>query len=428
MLLALGLPAFWIANRAARIALAARRGKAVQPALLKKALALDTANPEICYRLGWVYSLPTEEANLSEEVKYFRRAAEMRPCHAPYWADLGMACEEAGDNACADQAFGRALNLNPMMPRLYWVVASHYLRTGGTDRAMDALRHLLLLSPNYAGPAFRLCLQAVGDPKAIYEKVLPQTDDPTLRLSYLNFLAERGEFEAAHEVWTHIVAHPLAFDFPLARPYVEFLLRRGLVPQAEGVWQDLVRNGVIAKASGEDQDNLVFNGGFERDPLNAGFDWRIQLTPDVLIDPTSFGAYQGSHCLRLDFTVSNNDNYEPLYQFVPVTPGQAYVLTGYVRSDGITSDSGPRLRVADPACPSCLEALTESTVGTAPWHAVSVRFSTGPQSELVRLSVWRPRSRSFPSEIAGTFWLDGVSLRPVNSADETAQAAPSSRP
>jgi len=27
------------------------------------------------------------------------------------------------------------------------------------------------------------------------------------------------------------------------------------------------------------------------------------------------------------------------------------------------------------------------------------------------LSVWRARSRSFPFEISGTFWLDAVSLK-----------------
>jgi hypothetical protein len=40
-----------------------------------------------------------------------------------------------------------------------------------------------------------------------------------------------------------------------------------------------------------------------------------------------------------------------------------------------------------------------------------LKFSTGAETQAVRLSVWRPPSRTFPMEISGSFWLDGVSLR-----------------
>ena len=115
--------------------------------------------------------------------------------------------------------------------------------------------------------------------------------------------------------------------------------------------------------------------------------------------------------MRLDFTVGQNDEYEAVYQIVPVAPDEAYLLTAYTRSESIASDSGPRLRVLDLACPACLNVSSETTVGTTPWHAVSLMFSTGPHAQVVRVSVWRPRSRSFPTEITGTFWLDAVSLK-----------------
>ncbi len=50
----------------------------------------------------------------------------------------------------------------------------------------------------------------------------------------------------------------------------------------------------------------------------------------------------------MEFTVSRNDQYVPLYELVPVAPNQVYLLTAYVRSQDITSDSGPRLQVQDP--------------------------------------------------------------------------------
>jgi len=156
--------------------------------------------------------------------------------------------------------------------------------------------------------------------------------------------------------------------------------------------------------------NLIFNGDFEQPPLNAGFDWRLSATSYVSLDLADPRAYQGKRCLRLDFTVPRNEEYEPLHQIVVVRPQHRYRLTAFVRSENIASDSGPRLRVSDLAAGQRLEATTGGTVGTTGWHAVSTEFSTGPEAESVRVSVWRPRSRSFPGELSGAFWLDAVRL------------------
>jgi len=77
------------------------------------------------------------------------------------------------------------------------------------------------------------------------------------------------------------------------------------------------------------------------------------------------------------------------------------------------------LRVLDPDCPHCLDVTTETTVATTPWHTVSARFATGAETRFLRLSVWRPRSRSFPTEITGQFWLDAVSLKPQKQVPES---------
>jgi hypothetical protein len=166
----------------------------------------------------------------------------------------------------------------------------------------------------------------------------------------------------------------------------------------------------VKKPATGEPDNLIFNGDFEQVPLNAGFDWRTREVPYLSLAFPDSGAYRGSRCLRLDFTVGRNDESEAVYQFVPVVPYQGYSLTAYARSNNITSDSGPRLRVLDPACPACLDVSSETTVGTTPWHPVSLKFSTGDHAQVVRVSVWRPRSRTFPTAITGTFWLDTVSL------------------
>jgi hypothetical protein len=154
----------------------------------------------------------------------------------------------------------------------------------------------------------------------------------------------------------------------------------------------------------------VFNGSFEYLPLGVGFDWTAVPSPIVSLDFADASTSEGSHCLRVDFPVGQNEETEPVYQIVPVMANQAYTLKAHVRSSDITSNSGPRLRVTDPACTSCLSVCTEACVGSTPWHKVTLAFTVGPQTKVVRVSVWRPRSRTFPMDISGSFWLDAVSI------------------
>ncbi len=415
------LLSLFIAVKNIRIAIASTLGRSTKLSELRRAVALDPANPELQHWLGLVYLYASQEPNPAEGLNHLRRATELNPYKPFYWSDLASACESIDDRACADGAFERALNLSPMTPRLHWLTAHYYLRTDRPETARLHFHRLLELSPNYAWPTFRLCLQAWGDPEVIWQKVLP--DNPSLKVAYVNFLSAQGEADFAYRVWAQTVvqngAHASPLPLALAEPYLDRLLDLGRNREAFSVWQDLQRLGIVEKPAAGDQDNLVFNGDFEQVPLNAGFDWRYREAPYPSLDFLDPAAYQGVRCLRLDFTVKRNEDYEPVYQIVPVVPHQEYLLMAYVRSENITSDSGPRLRVMDIVCPDCLNVSSETTVGTTLWHVVSLRFSTGAPTQFVRLSVWRPRSRTFPTEITGSFWLDAVSLKPVSSARET---------
>ena len=88
----------------------------------------------------------------------------------------------------------------------------------------------------------------------------------------------------------------------------------------------------------------------------------------------------------------------------------------------ITSDSGPRIRVEDPGCVQCLNVATDPSVGTTPWHELKLNFVTGPQTDIVRVSVWRPVSRTYPMDIGGEFWLSSISLTSGTSAIVSAAA------
>jgi len=405
---------------AIKIAVVTALGKSTEVSEVQKGLALDPDNPVLHERLSQLYGDSLGLSNLTEGVAQARRATALNPNKSDYWLTLASACESVRDNACADQALQRALVLSPMVPLVWWEAGNHYLRTDRPAAALPCFRRLLELSPDYAAPTFDLTLHTYGDSKMILENVVGGGKDPRLALAFADFLSANNDFDTAHQAWTQIAGRGSPFPFVAIRPYMERLLSHGRYQEARAIWLHLERLGVIAKPAGSEQGNLVFNGGFEQPPLGAGFDWRSQPSPYASVDFADSSPYEGTHCLRVDFPVSQNDEFEPVYQIIPVASNQAYTVAAYVRSRDLTSDSGPRLRVTDPACPSCLDASTATTVGSTPWHTVTLNFSAGPQTQAMRVSVWRPRSQTFPTEITGTFWLDAVSLKATGPVSEKA--------
>ncbi len=386
-------------------------GIASSPATLRTSwfLALNANNPALQFQLGELY----RAQNPVLGIEHLRKATELSPYNRFYLSSLARACEAAGDAACMDEARQRLVELCPMVPLYHWYAAQRDLQAQRIDEAVAQYRRLLELDPSYASATWA-SLHAYQPPETIFREMFAAQVDPKLAMSYVDFLSEQGQNEAAYSSWKQVVAAGGDFSLAAAQPYLERLIERGRFEEASGVWHELEARKLIAAPGGE-ADNLVFNGGFERTPLNKGFDWRWRDPLTYLaVDFTAPAAYRGDHSLRIDFAVSRNQEYEPVYQIVPVLPNHTYRLEAYVRSEDITSDSGPLLRVRDIQQGGFPDAVSETTVGTTPWHKIGLYFTAGPETRAVQLSVWRPRGRVFPTEISGSFWLDAVSLKCVD--------------
>ncbi len=405
-----------IAFKVTRIAMAAKLASRAKIEDLQQAIALDPGNAAYYDKLGSIYAYSFDQGNLRDAVKFLRKATELNPRQALYWSDLAQVCDTLNDTACSNSAIEQALRLGPMTPRFEWQAGNHYLEIGQISDALDHFRRLLALDDTYAQPVFRISSNAVGNLETVYQRVLPSHASPQLKLAYLDFVIARGDVDFANQVWKQVSSEGLSCKFAEVEPYLDRLINSNDIQQAAKVWSALVQADVIAKQANQGRRNLVYNGGFEHSPLNAGFGWHDPNTPYVETDFRDPSAYQGSRCLRVDYAAGQNLESEPVYELVPVEPDRTYRLRAYVRSDHITSDSGPRLRVVDAECPTCLNVSTVTTVGTTPWHPVTLDFTTGARTRLIRLSVWRSRSWTFPMEISGSFWLDDVSIVALKSA------------
>lgn len=164
--------------------------------------------------------------------------------------------------------------------------------------------------------------------------------------------------------------------------------------------------------------NIIGNGSFESPPLvNKEGNWTLWTRRGVMQSLDDQIAYHGRKSLRLEFFGGFDVHMYSKGQTVPVKPDTDYVLSWYVKSDAITSGSGPRIIVYDADRGwRHFSAAGDHVVGTTPWQRKELAFRTPPETVKLRVELHRYGSddwKSVPrteSLISGTAWLDMIQL------------------
>ena len=360
--------------------------------------------------LGRYYLYTLEETDFVKSEGYFRRAAELNPHEPDIWLELASALEYQGKFDLAEQAYLRATSLAPANPRIAWPAGQFFLRQERFDAAVTHFRVVLAGTNSYNRTLFETAWKALDDPDQILHDLIPSHRET--EIAYLNYLSEKQRFDAAKKVWMRVLDHPDALEPRYAGPYIDRLLGARMGPEAHEAWTELLANQPdLFHLSGE--RNLIVNGDFEGEPLGFGFDWRAGRIGGAAMeyDRSVFRSPGRSALIR--FRGESNINYRHFTQWVKVDPRKRYRFQASMRTEGITTDSGPRFEILDPADPSGLREISDDLVGTWGWQAVNIDFRTGPAMEMILLRVVRRPSRKLDNLISGKVWVDDVSITPL---------------
>jgi hypothetical protein len=392
---------------AVRRAVAAAYFRKGSPNAVQTAMRWDPGNPEYYDALGTLMHLYADRGNSDEIVQLYQNATRLSPHDAQFWADLGAGYDWAGRSNDALDAFQHARNLFPNSPEINWRLANFYVRAGKTPEALRTLRMVLQEDSTAGRKVFTLATNATGDRSALLKILPPQ---PPVFFDYLNFLIERGNIADAEEVWARVLQLDLPFDLREAFPYLDALIQHAELRQLSNVWSTLAQRFPAQVQPPMHSSNVVTNGGFESDILNGGLDWRVLPTEGAVVSLDSAGAFEGVRALRITFDRSRNIDYGHVFQYVPVQAKTRYRFSGHMRVQGITTDSGLRFQVCDAYNMGNIFVSSENLVGTSGWLEQSAEFTTLPDTRLLLLRLIRPVSTKLDNQIAGTVWIDDVRL------------------
>jgi hypothetical protein len=280
--------------------------------------------------------------------------------------------------------------------------AQYFLVAGDAGRALPLFRQALAQDPQAARAILLVCWRETRDANLLLAQVIPGR--PELQLAFLQILAEQKETIAANQVWQYLVASNKSFEPQLSFFYLDYLLKEHEVASFDRAWHELANLSPNLRAY-LPNDNLIVNGGFEQPLLNSGFDWRREAADHITAGIDDNVAHSGTRSLSLSYDGS------PAYdagwrQLVPVQPNTDYEFSAWIKSENVTSSSGPRIAIVDAYSGANL-LLTDDVLDTHPWQEIKGAVRVPADTELVVVKIVRAPANT---RIRGRVWIDDLRL------------------
>ena len=389
---------------------AGRAGHTLTIDSLRLASRLDPGNSTYHVQLGRLYQYSITNPRPKEAIQQFQEAVKANPYDPQAWINLAAAHEFQGDTSGAEIDLRHASTLAPNLPIYQWTIGNYFLLHGNTQEAFRHLKVVLAGSRQYDRTVFNVAWKASRNAAQILQELIPNS--LPAEFSYLNYLVTEQRIPEAGAVWKRIVANPKTFDPHEASGYIDTLIETGRANEAYQAWTDLQGKGLVHMPPGGPNQNLITNGNFEDPLLNMGFAWRIQDVHGVYAGLDTATFHSPGHSLCVQFTGNQNLDYHQIFQFVKVSPNHQYELDAFMKTQNITSDSGPRLEVVDAYDPRVLNKFTPGMTGTSGgWNPLNMEFTTGPKTQVLLVLLVRPPSKADEDNaITGRVWLDDVQI------------------
>jgi tetratricopeptide (TPR) repeat protein len=389
---------------------AALLNASANPELWRKAANLEPDNAEYWAHVGLAQQWDLSADNEREVVHYLQKATQLNPRSADLWMELADAYESSGDYVRAQDAYEKAQASYPISANVAWRYGNFLLYEQQFPRAYEHIRGAISVDPSLTEKALAECWQADPHVEPILDELLPRKSEHYLRA--IDFFLTQKLPDAALSVWNRQRELGLPARLEETLPLVDGLIQQNRVPEARQTWNQVLQ----ATRWSPDQKkggSLVWNGGFEHELANGGFDWRQVPVRGARFDIDRLTAHSGSRSLRIQFDGTTNLDFAHLFHYVSVETGTRYRFSAYLRTEEVSTDRGICFEVFDPWHPTQVQIVTPDVRGTKPWTAVQAEIVTGADTHLLEIVLRRMPSWKFDNKLSGTVWIDDVNLTAV---------------
>ena len=358
-------------------------------------------DPQTHYALAVLSEKTFTADDIERSIREFETAAALSPSNYILWLDLGRARERNGDQAGAERALRKALELAPNYSRVQWALGNALLRQGKNDEAFAEIRKAVTGDANYTDAAAITAWQILdGD---IFQVRNAIGDSTRANASLATLLTGRKRFDEAFDTWNRLPGDEKKTTLKeTGQALYKQFIEAGKYRYASRVG---VQIGTIQNGGG------IQNGGFE-EPVGAQnstiFTWQIADGANPRIGPTDGQKHNGNYSLLMSFGQSAK-GIRHVSQTMTAEPGKSYVLEFFYRSD-LKTQAKLKWEVVT-AANGKLITSTDSLSPAADWTPVRVNLAIPSDVDGVTLRFAAEGCDPATCSISGNIWFDDFSFK-----------------
>jgi len=370
---------------------------------LLSAVSYDSRNATYYYLLGRLYHYRIEGADMAKAVRCYKESLSLNPVQGGCWLDLAKAYQAEGMMADADYALQRSMRLMPQNPAVMWEAGVFYLINGNIGLSLRNLKEFILLRPDRQTDAYDIVWKLSLEPEYILNSLIP--DSYPYYKQYLSYLINTNRIESSMALWKRMERFMVEKEIFIK--YIDFLIFKRQYAEAERVWKKYVREKFGEQLEGDSP--LIWNGSFEYEILNGGFDWKINETKgvDVFLDRDIH--LFGGNSLGVSFDGTVNPDITIASQVVRVAPDSKYLLRSNLKTESLTTTNGIFFSVEGHDCRN-LYKKSDVITGTNFWKEISIEFEVPAECSAIWVKIRRGKSYKFDNKISGYAWIDAISM------------------
>lgn len=330
---------------------------------------------------------------------------EAAPLDGRGYRTLGMDAEASGDSARANKLYSVAAARGPRDLGTHAWLATQALQAGDFATALMHFDRMLRVQPEIAQKLSEVMIPVAMDRRARKPLVELLASSPPWRLDFTPLLIQRAPDRTA----LFLIVESLRREGGgLRDPELAVWLDRLI---ADHEWSRAYL--IWAQSLGPEQSKEignVFNGRFEGEPSNRGFDWRIGQVAGARIFRSPVNGTTGQ-ALAVAFE-DRRVPFDQVKQLLALPPGR-YRFTGRVRLDDLRTERGLNwyLYCADSGLPIIETAPLRGTYDWRPLEAAFEVPATGCAAQWLVLRLpWRIAAEQ---RIGGTAWFDDLKISTV---------------
>jgi len=371
-----------------------------EPNAATRALRWNPRHAEAHYLEG----VAQVNADPSRAAADFSSAIRNNPADGVGYAALSRLNEDAGRLDEAGQAMQAAAQMAPRRIDVQFEAARFWFRQGDIPRAMQHLNVALTFGDFLRPDIFPDLLKLAEDPAAREATFAALLKQPVAWFpQFFSWVAAHaGSVDTMRALLKMQAGGPNVITADGLRSHLQRLQRENLWLESYLVWLNSLGQNRL-----RDVGNL-FNGGFEEEITNLGFDWIVTPAPQVVIDTAPTYGTTGQKALRVVFR-GPRIQFQHVYQYTMLNPG-AYALHGRVRTDSLETPEGVRWSTY---CAGSATALAHSPSfkGTDHWQHFAMSFEIPAKNctaQMLRLELAGRSALDYQAR--GTIWLDELSV------------------